>query len=66
MDTNIENENGWVKLTGKAGEMPDVDAWLLRKDGHIFLNKQEEFVGIGEYEYYMPIRKPTKLPNGTK
>ena len=56
----------WIKLNGIAGEMEDCDCWLLRDDGEIFLSPKGEFIAIGDYEYYQPIRKPNHLPNGFK
>jgi hypothetical protein len=56
--------NGWIKLNGIPQEIEDCDCWLLRKDGVIFLSPQGDFVGLNEYEFYMPIRKPTILPEG--
>lgn len=58
--------DGWIKLNGIAGEMEDCDCWLLRDDGEIFLSPKGEFIAIGDYEYYQPIRKPNHLPNGFK
>ena len=57
-----KENNGWIKLNGVAGEMEDCDCWVLDSSGNIFFSEQGQFIPIGLYKYYMPISKPTILP----
>ena len=59
-----KENNGWIKLNGVAGEMEDCDCWVLDSSGNIFFSEQGQFIPIGLYKYYMPISKPTILPDG--
>lgn len=62
---SLKKENsGWIKLNGVAGEMEDCDCWVLDSSGNIFFSEQGQFIPIGLYKYYMPISKPTILPDG--
>jgi len=53
-----EENNGWIKSNGLAGEMPNVDLWVCDKNGNVFLMPKGEYIPLNEYDYYMPIIKP--------
>jgi hypothetical protein len=50
--------NGWIKLNGIAGEMPEIDAWVCRENGEVFFSPKGKFIPLNTFEYYMPIIRP--------
>ena len=55
----IENNNGWIKLEGKANEIEsDLDIWIVNKYGEIELSINTDFIDIGYATHYQPIIKP--------
>lgn len=49
----------WIELNGVAGEIPNVNAWLLDPNGVITFCKQDEYIPLGYYTHYLPIELPT-------
>ena len=52
----------WIEFTGKPQEAPNVDMWLLSKEGEVRFSPQGEFVEIGYHTHYMIAQKPLPPP----
>ena len=57
-----DDEDRWIELTGTPMEAPDVDMWVLSKEGEVRFSPQGEYVQIGFYTHYMIAKKPLPPP----
>jgi hypothetical protein len=49
--------DGWVKLRGISGEIPDIECWVVR-NGEVIFSPKGDAIIIGMYSHYLPINKP--------
>lgn len=54
----IENNNGWIKLTGEPYEVdkiPNVELYNINTKGHYLSFDENEFIDVGRFTHYKPV-----------